>query len=45
MNNNYKATSEDLKYYKNTFEKILFNKNFLGIFDFSKIREFILEIS
>ena len=28
-NKNYKATKEELKYYKNRFERIVFDKNFL----------------
>ena len=45
LNENYKASDEDLNYFKENFEKILFNKSFVGIFDLDKIREFILEIS
>ncbi len=43
--NNYKASKEDLKYFKNRFEKILLKENFLDIFDLKKIKNFILEIS
>ena len=35
---------EDLKYLKNSFEKILFNKSFLEIFETKKIKNYILEI-
>ena len=45
LNENYKASDEDLNYFKENFEKILFNKSFVGIFDLDKIKEFILEIS
>ena len=45
MNNDYDATKEDLKYFKSTFENILFDDNFLKIFDLSKIKKFVLEIS
>ena len=45
MNNNYIASKEDLKYFKDTFENILFDKNFLEIFDLKKIKKFIIEIS
>ena len=41
----YNATKEDLKYYKATFETILFDKSFIDIFVISKIRKFISEIS
>ena len=40
----YKASKEDIKYFKSTFENILFNKNFLNIFELSKIKRFILEV-
>ena len=45
MNNNYKASKEDLKFFKEKFENILFDKSFLEIFDYKKIKKFILEIS
>ena len=45
MNDNYNASKEDLKFFKNTFENILFDKNFLEIFDLRKMKEFIIEIS
>ncbi len=45
MNENYKATDEDLSYFKNTFENIIFDEDFLDIFNSSKIKKFIYEIS
>ena len=45
MNDNYKAKEEDLNYFKQVFETILFDKDFFGIFNFLNIRNFILEIS
>ena len=42
--NGNNSTIEDLKYYKDSFESILFEKNFSGIFDLKKIKSFILEI-
>ena len=42
--NGKNSTIEDLKYYKDSFESILFEKNFLDIFDSKKIKSFILEI-
>ncbi len=45
MNKNYNASKEDLKYFKNAFENILFDKNFSEIFNLKKIKEFIIEIS
>ena len=43
--NNIKSSQDDLNYYKTSFENIIFNENFLKIFDLSKIRKFIIEIS
>jgi hypothetical protein len=45
VNKNYKANKEDLVYFKNVFETILFRDGFVGIFNLDKIKEFILEIS
>ncbi len=45
MKNGYIATEEDLKYFKSTFESILFDNSFFKIFDLPKIKKFILEIS
>ena len=44
LNKNYNATKEDLQYYKTTFENILFDNNFMDIFNVKKIKKFILEI-
>jgi hypothetical protein len=43
--NNYEATKEDLNYLKNSFETIIFDQDFISIFNMKKIKEFILEIS
>ena len=43
--NKNEFNNEDLKYYKSTFENILFNKNFIQIFELPKIQKFIAEIS
>ena len=45
IDDNYKASKEDLKYFKNTFEDILFDKNLIEIFDLKKIKKFIIEVS
>ncbi len=42
--NEKKFPKEDLKYFKNSFENILFNKRFLEIFEIKKIKNYILEI-
>jgi len=38
-------SKDDMKYFKNTFQNILFDETFFKIFSFKKIKEFILEIS
>ena len=45
MNKDYEASKEDLKYFKESFENILFDNNSLEIFDLNKFRKFLLEIS
>ena len=45
LNENYKASNEDLNYFKESFEKILFNDDFVGIFNLNKIKDYILDIS
>ena len=44
MNNEYNASKEDLIYFKTSFERILFNENFIEIFHLFKIRNFFQEI-
>ncbi len=44
-NENFKASKEDLEYFKNSFENILFDQSFLEIFNLKKIKEFVLEVS
>ena len=43
--NNYTISNENLIFLKNTFETILFDKNFINIFQLDKIKRFIYEIS
>jgi len=45
LNNSYKSTEEDLKFFKKSFESILLDKNFLDIFNIKKISKFIKEVS
>ena len=45
INDNLKTSDQDLKYFKNIFESVLFDKNFLKIFEVEKIKKFIIEIS
>ena len=42
---NYLASKEDLKYFKDTFETIFLSENYLKMFSLRKIKEFIVEIS
>ena len=42
--NQKKFPKEDLKYFKNSFETILFDKRFLEIFEIKKIKNYILEV-
>ena len=44
VNNNYDASKEDLRYFKETFETIFLDRNFIEIFDLKKIKELIIEI-
>ena len=45
VNEEYKASKEDLKYFKKTFENIVLKNFFLESFNYNNIKEFILEIS
>ena len=42
---NYKASKEDLTFFKEAFENILFNGSFIEIFNSRKLKQFILEVS
>ena len=43
--NGFKGNPQDLKFFKNKFENIFFENNLLDIFQLSKIKRFILEVS
>jgi hypothetical protein len=45
MNETYKASKEDLKYFEDKFEEIMFDESFIKIFNLKKIKRFIIEIS
>ena len=45
VNEDYQASKEDLNYFKQIFETVFFQKDFLGILNSNKISEFILEIN
>ena len=45
LNDNYKASKEDLIYFKKNFEEIIFDKGFQEMFNLKKIKKFILEVS
>tara|TARA_B100001989_G_C24547777_1_gene472133 strand:+ start:740 stop:2140 length:1401 start_codon:yes stop_codon:yes gene_type:complete len=42
---NYNASKEDLRYFKEIFEKKVFDEGFFEIFNYKKIKNFILEVS
>ena len=44
INENYLANEEDMKFFKEVFERTLFDEGFFMIFNKSKIKAFILEI-
>ena len=44
IDKNYVVNETDLKYFKETFEDILFTDNFFDIFKMNKIKEFLIEI-
>ena len=45
MVNDAKATKEDLRFYKDAFEKTLLKKSLNEIFSIKSIKKFILEIT
>ena len=45
MNETYKASKEDLKYFEGKFEEIMFDESFIKIFNLKKIKRFIMEMS
>ena len=45
VNDKYKASNEDLKFFKEMFENILLENGLIKIFDTKKIKKFILEVS
>ena len=44
IDNLYIANEEDINYFKQTFENILFDDSFFKMFKKDKVKEFILEI-
>jgi hypothetical protein len=44
IDKSYVANEIDMKYFKETFENILFDDDFFGIFRMNKIKEFLLEV-
>ena len=45
INKNDNISDQDLKYYKEVFENIVFDESLIKIFNLKKIKEFISEIS
>ena len=44
INNDHNLNEEDLKYFKENFENILFRDDFFSIFSMNKIKEFLIEV-
>ena len=44
IDNKYIAKEEDVVFFKETFERILFNESFFNIFNMDKIKEFLTEV-
>ncbi|MDC0511785.1 hypothetical protein OAN48_01590, partial [Pelagibacteraceae bacterium] len=44
-NQTYKSSKEDLEYFKQSFESIIFDEDFWHIFNVKKIKDFIIEIT
>ena len=44
INKSYLANEEDLKYFKEVFEQILFDESFFDIFKMRKIKDFFLAV-
>ena len=44
MNNSYKASENDLNFFKNSFEKFFLTKSLLDTFNKENINKFIVEI-
>ena len=45
INDDYVASKNDLKYFKESFEAVFFKKNFFEIFNLKKVKLFVLEVS
>ena len=45
INDDYVASKNDLKYFKDSFEAVFFKKNFFEIFNLKKVKLFVLEVS
>ena len=45
INENYVASKEDLKFFKETFERIFLDKELINIFEKKNIKDFILEVN
>ena len=44
MDNTYKASKEDLNFFKKSFENTIFDEGFLSMFQIVKLRDFLNEI-
>ena len=44
LDNTYKASKEDLNFFKTSFENTIFDEDFLSMFKIVKLRDFLNEI-
>ena len=44
LKNNIEANIEDKKYFKDTFEKIMYDEDFFDIFKINKIKDFLIAV-
>ena len=44
MNNSYQASEEDLKFFKQSFERILLSDGLLKVFDLNKVNNFLKNV-
>jgi len=44
LKNNIEANIEDKQYFKDAFEKIMYDENFFDIFKINKIKDFLIAV-
>ena len=45
ISDEYNASKEDMRYYKQSFEAVFYNEDFFGLFNLKKIKKLFFEIS